>query len=195
MTLPGDLTSTTVTGRFVDAAGVPLAGSVTFTPSADLTDDTGSVNVPAVTRRYVLTRGSFQTDPLISTDNDTISPSGWTYEVCISITGLPPLTYSILLPSSPSTVDLSAVTPVVPQGAVTSFLQLTGGDVTGPLVLSGGLQIPAGAENDYVLTSTRTATRPGRKPRAAAPGASRPSPWPPPTGSRAPSPAPRPPRR
>ena len=131
MTLPGDLTATTITGRFLDAAGVPLQGAVTFTPSADLTDDTGSVNVPAVTRRYVLTRGSFQTDPLVSTDNDTISPSGWTYEVCITVGGLPPLTYSILLPASPSTVDLSAITPVVPQGAVTSFLQLTGGTSQG----------------------------------------------------------------
>jgi hypothetical protein len=46
--LPGDLNTVTVTGSFVDVAGTPLQGTITFTPTSTLVIKQGS---EAVCRR------------------------------------------------------------------------------------------------------------------------------------------------
>lgn len=154
MSLPGDLTTATLTGKYVDSAGVPQAGRITLTPSAVLADATGSVVIPPVTRAYVISaQGTFITDALVATDCGTISPQGWQYVVQLSIAGLQPQSWSILLPASGSPVDISTITPAVPQAAVTSYLPQSGGTVSGQLTLAGGLQIPSGAASGDVLTS------------------------------------------
>jgi hypothetical protein len=51
---------------------------------------------------------------LPATDDADVSPIGFTYTVTYRISGLEPVTYSYALPSSPSTVDLSDLTPVLP---------------------------------------------------------------------------------
>lgn len=155
MPLPGDLTTCTVTGTYLDAAGSPQQGRITFTPSADLTDATGEVVVPMSPRAYSLSRGEFTSDPLCATDNTTISPSGWTYSVVLYIAGLPPQAWSISLPHSGSPVDISTITPAVTQVPTTSALLSTGGSVSGTLTLNASppLRIPAGASSGDVLTS------------------------------------------
>lgn len=152
MTLPGGLATVQVTGEFLDASGQPLTGRVTFVPTADLTDPGNSVVIPAITRAYTLSRGRFTSDPLVATDNGSITPTGWAYTVTVSLADLDPISYEILLPQATTPVDLSALTPVAAQPAVSAYLTLAGGTVTGPLTLAGGLQIPAGALGD-VLTS------------------------------------------
>lgn len=156
MTLPGDLTTTQVTGTYLDSAGVPQTGRITFTPSAVLTDPTGSVVIPMVSRVYQISaQGTFETDPLVATDAATISPQGWQYRVRLSITGLDPQAWTILLPASGVAVDISGITPVVPQATTTSYLQQAGGTMAGTLTLDGvpPLRIPAGAGAGFTLQS------------------------------------------
>jgi hypothetical protein len=110
MTLPGDLTTVTVTGRFLDPAGAPLTGVITFTPSAEVTDATGMVVIPAVTRACPLSaQGTFTSPPLASTDNADLSPESWEYLVVVSLRGAPEFSFSCAIPHTPSPVDLSAL--------------------------------------------------------------------------------------
>ena len=108
MTLPGDLNTVTVTGEFLDAAGTPQAGTVTFTPSAEVTDATGMVVIPPVPRTYVLLKGLLSAGPLAATDNADLSPA-WTYEICVSLADAPEFSFSCAIPHTPSPVDLSAL--------------------------------------------------------------------------------------
>ena len=108
MALPGDLLTVTVTGHFKDATGQPLRGKVTFAPSTLLTDATDQI-VVFDTRTYELAGGSFTSDPLASTDNPDLSPSGWKYATVIALENTQPITYSLSIPHDPSPVDLSAL--------------------------------------------------------------------------------------
>jgi hypothetical protein len=107
MALPGDLETVIVTGRFLDATGLALNGSVTFTPSAVVTDPAGHVVVDGP-RTYWLTGGSFASDPLVATDND-LSPAGWKYVVVITLEDIQPVAYEVAIPHEPSPVDISAL--------------------------------------------------------------------------------------
>jgi hypothetical protein len=151
--LPGDLSTVTVTGTFKDAGGAPQLGSVTFTPSANLTDATGEVVVWATPRAYPLSGGTLTAGPLAATDNSGLSPSGWTYAVTVAVQGTMPYTFWARLPSSPSTVNFTALVPESSPGATSPYLLTSGGTMAGPLVIGDGLQIPSGAAGGYVLTS------------------------------------------
>jgi len=153
MPLPGDLSTVTVTGTFRDAAGAPQLGSVTFAPSANLTDATGEVVVWATPRPYPLAAGILAAGPLAATDNADLSPSGWTYAVTVAVQGAMPDTFWAPLPSSPSTVDFTALVRMSSPGATSPYLLTSGGTMAGPLVIGDGLQIPSGAAGGYVLTS------------------------------------------
>lgn len=153
MALPGDLSTVTVTGTFLAAGGAPLLGSVTLTPSANLTDVTGEVVVWAVPECFRLSSGILTAGPVAATDNAGLSPAGFTYAITVDIQGTPLYTFSTFLPSSPSTVDFTALVPVAPQAGMSPYLLTSGGTLTGPLTLSDGLTIPPGAAVGYVWTS------------------------------------------
>jgi hypothetical protein len=109
--LPTDLATVVVTGTFTDCQGRPLAGKVAFTPSSELQDPTGRVIIPAAPKSYRLYSGSFTAD-LAATDNADLVPVGaasWAYQVLVDIGGVPPWSFSTLLPHAPSSVDLSAL--------------------------------------------------------------------------------------
>ena len=57
MPLPGGLNVITVTGTYLTPNGAPMPGSVSFTPSADLTDSTGQVILRAVPITATLSAG------------------------------------------------------------------------------------------------------------------------------------------
>jgi hypothetical protein len=105
--LPGDLLTVICTGKFLDATGSPLRGSVTFTPSAVITDSAGHVVVDGP-RTYWLSGGSFESDPLVATDND-LSPAGWTFDTMIALENIQPQAWSLPIPHAPSPVDISAL--------------------------------------------------------------------------------------
>jgi hypothetical protein len=107
MSLPGDLSTVVVTGTFTDAAGFPLAGNITFTPSAVVGDSTGHVVVDGP-RFYWLTGGSFESEPLVATDNG-LSPAGWQYVITVAVEDTQPAVYEVAIPHDPSPVDISAL--------------------------------------------------------------------------------------
>jgi hypothetical protein len=107
MPLPGDLLTVTCTGTFLGPAGEDLRGSVTFTPSAIVSDATGKVVVDGP-RTYWLSAGAFRSEPLVATDND-LSPSGWAYVVTVAVEDTQPAVYELAIPHDPSPVDISAL--------------------------------------------------------------------------------------
>lgn len=114
MALPGDITTITVTGTYLTAAGTALSGMVTFTPSTPvIVDTTGSVILGGVGITVALSpAGSFS---VVLPNTGQLLPGGWSYTVTENIGGLQPRSYSISIPHSlGTTVDLSAVTPIVP---------------------------------------------------------------------------------
>lgn len=108
MGLPGDLETVTVTGTFLSPSGQPLAGSVSFTPSAALADATGKVLIRQVPAVYWLRDGSL-TAAVAATDNADLSPSPFTYTVTAEIGGASPWSFVTAIPHSPSPVDLSVL--------------------------------------------------------------------------------------
>jgi hypothetical protein len=116
------LTTIQVAGTLRDASGGPASGTVTFAPSALLTDTSDSATVPAhPVPCYLNSQGGFLSRPLVYTDDDTISPSGWTYTITIALAASPPQYLIVLLPAALGPVaDLSELVQVTPQPAVTS---------------------------------------------------------------------------
>lgn len=110
MPLPVDLATVVVTGKMLDPAGGPLVGTVTFTPSAEVTDAFGRVVIPAAPQPYPLSAdGTFSAGPLAATDNADLVPETWTYTVAAEFTGAPGFTFSCAIPHTPSPVDISAL--------------------------------------------------------------------------------------
>jgi hypothetical protein len=105
----------TVTGSFPGQSG-----TVTFSPSSAITDLTGAIPIlgPGAFA-CPLSGGSFTSPPLLATDNPGLLPAGWTWEVQVQLQGAAPYGYPVLVPSSPSSVSLSAL-PVSPGTAVTA---------------------------------------------------------------------------
>lgn len=110
MALP-TLNTITITGSFVDMAGTALAGTVTFTPPAELVDATGTTFIEASPIVEVLDINGHFSTVLICTDNANLTPAGWVYSVTENIHGL--RSYTILLPHTlGSSVDLATLAPV-----------------------------------------------------------------------------------
>ncbi len=155
MSLPGGITATAVTGTYTTATGSPLNGSITFQPSTELTDAALGVDIPPYPLTYQLANGAFTTAPLVDDSNTGLGPAGWAYQVTLEITGLGAQTWFVQIPHSSSPVDISSLAPVLPQAFTPGDLPLSGGTLTGPLVLGGtpALVVPAGAGAGKVLTS------------------------------------------
>jgi len=141
MSLPGDLTTITVTGKYLDGAGNPQSGAVTFTPSNELSDLSGKTvlaQVPIVSALGTL--GTFSQPGLACTDNANLRPSGWWWVIGVAVPGAQQ-TFSVFLPSSfGATVDITAVSPEVslPTAQVS-------GPTSAPIVFAqqaGGLSVP-----------------------------------------------------
>lgn len=155
MGLPGDLTTCVLTGTFADPAGNPMRGTVTICPNATLSDATGNVIIPQLQRAWQLFNGSFTSSPLVATDNSDITPANWGYLVQVALQGVPSYQFTVLLPTSGSPIDLSALSPATSIPQSSSYLQMSGGTLTGKLTLNGSppLQIATGAGSGLVLTS------------------------------------------
>lgn len=122
MPLPGGLTTVTVTGTYLSVSGVAQSGSVSFVPTAVVTDAAGTTifsEIPAVAT--LGTAGSFSLGPLPCTDNTGLSPLGWAYQVTVAVGGAQQSLSPVYLPHAlGSTVDMSQLTPggttLIPSG-------------------------------------------------------------------------------
>jgi hypothetical protein len=102
---------TTVTGNFPNAANQPLGfGYIAFEPTSDLTDVTDAEFIAQYPLRVDFSPAGAFSQKLISTSNAQITPAGWQWMATLAI-GSRSGQFSFLLPSSPSTVDISALMP------------------------------------------------------------------------------------
>lgn len=86
MALTPNLTIVPVTGTYVDIEGNPIAGQVKFTPRAVITDAVyGQIIISNTITATLDANGSF-TAYLPATDDPSVTPTGFTYEVVESFT-------------------------------------------------------------------------------------------------------------
>lgn len=127
MPLPGNLTVCTITATYVTALGVPCTGAVVFSLTTPLTDGGGSAILYPTDTTLLLDASGHVTVTLPCTDNASLSPEPFTYQVTEQITNRPTRVYSISLPSALApTVDLSQIAPAASVASVANPVTLTG---------------------------------------------------------------------
>jgi hypothetical protein len=115
MPTPDGLTITTLHGKFVEpnSTGTPLSGTLTFTPNPTVVTFPAENVIVTGTETAVLDdiTGEFTID-LVSTDQASENPTGWTYSVTEKLVGQKQRSYLITLPfNNGNTVELADVTP------------------------------------------------------------------------------------
>jgi hypothetical protein len=109
--LPGNLTTVTLTGTYLDLQGNPIRGQVRFTPRTATLDSAADVIlIPSAITVSLDETGSFLV-VLPATDDADLIPTGFTYKVEETFTG--GRTFDIQLPSSGVSVNLADLTPAV----------------------------------------------------------------------------------
>ena len=103
----------TLTVDVYDGQGnVPTSGYATFTPSVTLTDTTNHEIVAQLPIVVSFKASGVPTVKLLATDNSTITPGGWAWQVTFTGTGLPSA-FNFFLPfSGGASQNLSALSPV-----------------------------------------------------------------------------------
>jgi hypothetical protein len=118
--LPGDIAVVTLTGTYIDMQGNARTGSVTFTPSTPLlVDGTSSTMLGGIPIAVALNSSGAFSQVLPCTSG--LTPSGWLWNVTENVSGAPPRSYSIALPST-GTVDISTLTPQAIPGTPSPYL-------------------------------------------------------------------------
>lgn len=130
MTIPGNITLTTVTETYLAQSGddtpTIVTGTITFraTNSIYINDPGNAIFVPDDVVGTLDVTGTFSVD-VIPEDDEDLAPTGFTYDVTerlsVGSVALPVRTYSISVPTSVDPIRLSSIAPSPPSG----------GDVTG----------------------------------------------------------------
>lgn len=112
----------TLTGSYALPDGNPASGHIEIIPSAKVVIDLdGNVILSGRVKVPLDDEGSFSVD-LPATDDATLNPTGFGYTVVTKLHhggGISPATFQ--LPASPSTVDMSDVTPVLPSSLLPTY--------------------------------------------------------------------------
>ncbi|MEU0834343.1 SGNH/GDSL hydrolase family protein [Streptomyces sp. NPDC005969] len=146
MPMPAGIATVTLTGRYVHPDGSPFAGKVTFATPALLTLS-GADTIAAGSATVTLDAAGQFSVILVATDNADMQPTDWAYRVTEQLTGIDPRTYSIVLPSTNSPVDLADIAPADP--ALGSYVPVPGpAGSAGNTILSGNGTPPSGAGRD-----------------------------------------------
>lgn len=131
MALPGNLSTVTVTGKYLNFQGSPIRGQVRFTlsngPLVDASADT--IIVPTTVTANLDENGAFSV-VLPATDDPDVYPEVVSYTVTEAFAG--GRTYSLSLPAAVPTVDLTSVAPVPSLSPI--FIALTTEGFWNPLV-------------------------------------------------------------
>lgn len=110
MPLPPNLTTVTVTARYIDTTGAPHAGTVVFVPQATLTDKAEDVFIAATQVKVVLDGNGELSVDLAATNDPDVQPLDWQWTVYETWEG--GRTWSFALPESLApTVDLTDLYP------------------------------------------------------------------------------------
>lgn len=142
MALPANLSTVTVTGRYIDATGAGVRGSVTFTLNTTLIDAAASTFI--VPTEYTVPLDSLgQFSVSLPATNDTdVSPTGWVWGITENFDN--GRSFSVALPTSYTTVDLSTLAPALPSPSATYSYVLTSavGAPSGVAPLNSSSKVP-----------------------------------------------------
>lgn len=157
MPLPGNISLVTVTGQFLTYVGASCTGTVTFRPSGDPWLKDASADATLVPGDIVCTLdvdgklvgpvGAVGVDDvgvlLPATDDSDLAPTGFVYDVTVTLSGQPAQEYSIALPAAETTVDLADLAPVTPvEGGGTTVVTSVNGITPNS---SGAVTLPGSA--------------------------------------------------
>lgn len=139
MALPANYSTVPVFGRYIDFAGAPAQGTVTFEPSLKYVKDPGA-DVLILSTALVATldgTGAFSIE-IPATDDPDVTPSGFTWNVTEHLNGRTWRTFSISVPQDTPApgIDLVTVAPVLPADQVSTFVTSVDGQ-TGDVNLVG----------------------------------------------------------
>lgn len=157
MPLPANLTTVTVTGKYVDASGAAVRGSVTFTLDTPLLDAGASTYIIETEYTVALdSQGAFSV-ALPATNDPDVTPTGWTWTLTPNFDGADPITFS--LPTNLTTVDITTLSPALPNPSQTYSYVLTSavGSPSGVAPLNGSGTIAA----TYIGAASITAAKIG----------------------------------
>jgi hypothetical protein len=162
------LSKVTVTATYTDGEGVPLTGTVKFTPTAALTDTTDDQVIGRVPVTVTLDSAGHFSAALYATDNSALSPAGWAWQVTELLSEAPHRTWvtrtwtTFVAFSDGATQTLGSLMPATDDPAFTAYMPVTGGQFTGGIGPGGGtltdgatVTIDAAAGNDFTLTLTQ----------------------------------------
>jgi hypothetical protein len=155
MPLPGDITTITVTGAYLDPFGNPLSGTVVFVLPVTLQDSTGKVVLAAGPYPAVLVNGRFSIT-LPCTDNATVSPVNFTYTVVEQVPGVGRTTSFLLPHTLGASVDISALVPVNPAPGTSTVYGVLAQPNTwsGTNVFQAEVTVPAPVSGSDAATKT-----------------------------------------
>lgn len=128
MALPASYNTVNVRGKFVDLAGDPVKGQLTFTPTTlamQAPDDLTTV-IGRALKVNLDNQGAFSIN-LPATDDPDIDPTGFTYTVVEKFEGLTGRTYSIAVPIAMAGVgiELATAVPSTPTSGVVRAYRLS----------------------------------------------------------------------
>jgi hypothetical protein len=123
----------TLTVDIYDGQGnYPVTGTATFTPSAPLTDTTNHEYIAQIPVVAAFRAAAVPIVKLLATDNSTLAPSGWGWQVTFSgFTGYP-AGWSFFLPfSGGASQNLADLAPVSSTVTMAAYAQVPAGDLGG----------------------------------------------------------------
>jgi hypothetical protein len=159
--LPGNVVTITVTGTYTNALGVPSKGVVMFRPGSALSDQAGMTILAGTAIPCPLNNSGAFTVVLPCTDNTTLSPTPFWYDVTTAVAGVSQDPFSILLPSTlGATVDMAALAPapVLPQPSPGLYVISVNGQTGAVTTGIGTISVSGTPVNGQVLTATSLTT-------------------------------------
>ncbi len=130
----------TLTGTYADGEGIGIDGTrhdafLTLTPTASLTDATNDREVRLTPVRVPLNADGTFSARLLATDNSTLMPSGWAWQVTETLPGLTDFTWNFFLAFATGvTQDVATLSPVSSVTTMQAYLPVPTGAVSAGLV-------------------------------------------------------------
>lgn len=153
MSFPGEITTITLTGTYINPiGGAGLNGYITIQPSTDLIDGTGNSIMKAFPQQLPIANGIMQSVVVPTTDNATISPSGWYWIINEYFPGNLQ-TITTWYANTPSSLGSSTDLSDLPRGTPSSTAGLNNYPTT-----VNALAISGTPTNGQVLTATSSNT-------------------------------------
>jgi hypothetical protein len=125
----------TLTVNLQDGSGAPLnRGLASFVPSVFLTDPVDNADIPQAPLGAQFT-GAFPSVSLLATDNASVAPSGWAWNVSFIVVPGNPSSFSFFLPAGPVSFTATSASPAVftftPTSQFTAMPASTGVQLSG----------------------------------------------------------------